>query len=80
MYKTYILCHISKEQIQRYVTLVNQVNHFEMKNVEYFSHTWKDDITKKIREQYCKSDTCMFKNDANIIGATKFFLDQNNMA
>ena len=63
MYKTYILCHISKEQIQRYVTLVNQVNHFEMKNVEYFSHTWKDDITKKIREQYCKSDTCMFKKD-----------------
>ncbi len=24
-------------------------------------------------------DICMFKNDANIIGATKFFLDQNNI-
>lgn len=63
MYKTYILCHKTKEQKERYITLQNQIHYFKLKNVEMFSHTWKDDITPEIREQYCKTDTSMFKKD-----------------
>lgn len=63
MYKTYILCHHSKEQPQRYISLQKQVEHFRLKNVSFFSNTWKDDITPKIRKTYCKSLTCTFKKD-----------------
>jgi FkbM family methyltransferase len=62
-YKTYILCHHSKEQPQRYISLQKQVEHFRLKNVSFFSNTWKDDITPKIRKTYCKSLTCTFKKE-----------------
>ena len=58
-----------KNESERYKNCLNQVVKNELHtflNIKYFNYCWKNDITQKIREKYCKSDWTMKKHGRNM--------------
>lgn len=63
---TFFLCKKEKE-LDRYNFLIKQIEFLNLNNVSFFHHIWGDEITKDIRNKYCRSDEIMKKHGRNMI-------------
>ncbi len=63
---TYFLCNINKEP-DRYQSLQEQIDSIKLDNYSFFTFIWGDEVTREIRNMYCKTDTSMRLHGRNMI-------------
>lgn len=55
---TYFICDKEKEP-DRYKSISDQITSLNIENYTFFKYIWGSEVTPELRQQYCKSDTCM---------------------
>lgn len=65
---TYII--VNKEnETDRFNNIIKQIDSYKLNNIldiNFFCYCWKNDITKEIRNKYCKSDWTMKKHNRDM--------------
>jgi hypothetical protein len=63
--KIFILCNKEREP-ERYQFQQEQIEKHTLENCTFFTHCWSNDITKEMRDMYCKTDTAMRTHGRNM--------------